>query len=298
MQRPYPQPLARSRGAARGARLLGPLLLLGALVPSRSALAAQSCGGEVHQDACNSASNPYPCAEVCANGANCTWWAWEAACRNWRIALPLWSWTNEWADQAKLLPELQVSMTPSVSSIGCRDAHVAWVIAVSPDGATVTVTEQGCNGPAGTLTSTHPTSWFTRGFISKKSAVACSSGQTESRACGKCGQQSRTCGMGGQWGEWSACSGDGSCLSDAALHLDVTLRHDASISPPSDGAAEAGAPLRGGCALGAGSRCDEVPTVLLLMAVLSATRARRRSPSAPILGARDNKTVVRGPRRV
>jgi surface antigen len=255
-------------------------VLLAISLSGRPTIAAQSCGGETHQNVCNSATNPYPCTESCANGSNCTWWAWEAACRNWKIALPLWSWTNEWVDQAKLLPDLQVSTTtPSVNSIACKDTHVAWVIAVSADGATVTVTEQACNGPSGTLTNTHPTSWFNKGFISKKSTAVCSAGQTEPRACGACGTQSRTCAASGQWGSWGACL-EGVC-SDRGSSLDSAPARTDGGAGVKDGNAsrDRGSSARPGegCSVSSARSADGLVVLLLLLGFVGTRGRPRRS---------------------
>jgi hypothetical protein len=229
----------------------------------------------------------------------------------------MWSWTNEWVNQAKLQSDLQVSMTPTVNSIGCKAAHVAWVIAISTDGATVTVTEQACNGPSGTLTNDHPTSWFELGFISKKGSSTCSAGQTESQACGKCGKQNRTCESSGQWGAWGGCTGEGVCQSGAIekqpcenstqrtrkcgsdcqwgewgpcgiagddpiglLDASIHPTGDASIHPTGDGAVSGASTttLVGGCNV-ARRKSTGVLSLLFLLGGLALLRRRcRRSP--------------------
>jgi len=40
---------------------------------------------------------------------------------------------------------------------------------------------------------------------------ACSSGQTQTEGCGRCGRRTRSCNSSCQWGGWSTCSGEGDC---------------------------------------------------------------------------------------
>lgn len=40
---------------------------------------------------------------------------------------------------------------------------------------------------------------------------ACTAGQEESAACGNCGRSTRICQADCQWGDWSACAGEGEC---------------------------------------------------------------------------------------
>jgi hypothetical protein len=71
------------------------------LLAPRLASAIYQCGDQKDDCTCGT-SNPYPC---CDNGGNCTWWAWEAACCNWQIALPGWGDANQWAGNATANPK-------------------------------------------------------------------------------------------------------------------------------------------------------------------------------------------------
>ena len=185
------------------------LLLLGA----GEAWAVYSCGGQKDDCKCGK-NNPYPC---CSNGGNCTWWAWEAACCNWKVALPGWGNAKQWAGNAKAHGSYDLRQTPVAGSIGVRVTgyygHVVWVKSVS--GSSVTVTEMNCCSGCnyGMRTKTYSASYFDGGFIVRKNSCACSKGATQSQSCGNCGKQKRTCGSDCQWGSWSSCSGGGACAS-------------------------------------------------------------------------------------
>jgi surface antigen len=177
--------------------------------------AVYQCGGQTDDCPCND-SNPYPC---CDNGGgnfgNCTWWGWHSACCNWGYGLPGWGNAKTWASEANLHQDFSVLSSPVVGSIACRDigtyGHVAWVTAVN--GSDITVTEMnccsGCNN--GMRTYNYTASYFTGGFIINNTQCQCQNGDTQSQSCGNCGQQDRACGNDCQWGNWSACAGEGVC---------------------------------------------------------------------------------------
>jgi len=171
--------------------------------------AVYQCGNQKDDCKCNK-NNPYPC---CSNGGNCTWWAWEAACCNWKVGLPGWGNANQWAGNAKANPSYDVKSSPVAGSIAVRVSgsygHVAWVKSVS--GSSIVVSEMACWGFYGMRTHTYSASYFDGGFIVRKGACACTSGAKQTQACGNCGTQSRTCASSCQWGSWSSCSGEGPC---------------------------------------------------------------------------------------
>lgn len=192
----------------------GVLAALGALVvvfASRPAVAVYQCGDQKDDCKCG-ANNPYPC---CDNGGNCTWWAWEAACCNWTVALPGWGNANQWVGNAKLDPNYTVLGAPIVGSIACRVSgqygHVAWVTAVNGGG--ISVTEENCCGNCnyGMRSHDYQASYFDGGFIARKAQCECSGGQSQSEGCGsKCGTRSRSCD-GCTWNGWGACENEGAC---------------------------------------------------------------------------------------
>ncbi len=170
------------------------------------ASAVNSCGGQTHENDCGSANN-YVC---CAVG-NCTWWAWEAACRHWHNALPIWGYAYAWGHGATVDPRYDVLGSPVVGSIATAGkigaysgtGHVAWVIGVS--GGTITVEEEGC-GFGALRTRAHPASWFNTGFVVLHgSECGCNDGDKQTEDC-SCGTKTRTC-HSCSWGEWSACAG-------------------------------------------------------------------------------------------
>ena len=197
--------------AARRATVLGALSCVLVMSATAAAQPAYQCGDQTDDCQCG-ANNPFPC---CDNGGNCTWWAWEAACCNWAVVVPMLGNANQWAGDAELDPNYDVLSSPVVDSIACRVSgtygHVAWVTAVN--GSTITVTEEncctGCN--YGLRTATYDASYFDGGYIVRAGQCACSAGQTQSDACGNCGTRERSCGGDCQWGDWSSCSGEGEC---------------------------------------------------------------------------------------
>lgn len=42
-------------------------------------------------------------------------------------------------------------------------------------------------------------------------SCVCNTGDTENQPCGNCGIKTRTCGANCEWGDWSACTGEGEC---------------------------------------------------------------------------------------
>ncbi|MBL8950728.1 MAG: CHAP domain-containing protein, partial [Myxococcaceae bacterium] len=170
------------------------------------AAAVNFCGGTSHVNACGRPVNIYPC---CPNGSNCTWWAWESACRNWGIGFVNWGNANTWAAHARNDPRV-VLVGPQPGSIATSTlgnyGHVAWTIGV---GSGVTVTEQncctGCN--PGTRTFTHGFGKFQSGFVVRRGTqCGCSAGQSQRESCGNCGSRVRHCD-GCSWGGWSSCAG-------------------------------------------------------------------------------------------
>jgi MYXO-CTERM domain-containing protein len=175
----------------------------------RPAEAVYQCGDQVDTCICGK-DNPYPC---CDNGGNCTWWAWTSACCNWAVALPGWGNANQWAGNANVNPNFDVSGAPVAKSVACRASgdygHVAWVTSVN--GGTVNVTEQNCWGNYGMRTWSYQGGFFDGGYIVRQGDLcACSGGQTQTEGCGSCGTRSRSCN-GCDWGGWGACEGEGAC---------------------------------------------------------------------------------------
>lgn len=183
--------------------------LLALLLGAGEAGAVYQCGDQKDDCQCGM-NNPYPC---CSNGGNCTWWAWEAACCNWKVGLPGWGNANQWAGNAKAHPSYEVLSKPVVGSIGVKASgsygHVVWVTKVS--GSTITVTEMNCWGNYGMRSRTYSASYFDGGFIVRKNQCQCTPGKKQSQSCGNCGSQSRTCGTNCNWGSWGSCSGGGVC---------------------------------------------------------------------------------------
>lgn len=190
--------------------LAGAALALALLAP-RMAAAVYQCGDQKDDCQCG-ANDPYPC---CANGGNCTWWAWESACCNWGAALPGWGNANQWGGNAKLDPNYDVLASPVVGSIANRVSgtygHVAWVTAVN--GSSIDVTEENCCGACnyGMRSWTYQASYFDGGFIVRKAQCECAPGQSQEQGCGNCGKQTRTCGADCKWGGWAGCGGEGAC---------------------------------------------------------------------------------------
>lgn len=181
------------------------------LLASRPAHAVYQCGDQKDDCQCG-ANDPYPC---CDNGGNCTWWAWEAACCNWAVALPGWGNANQWVGNAQLDPNYEVLSAPVVGSVACRVSgtygHVAWVTAVNGGG--ISVTEENCCGTCnyGLRSHDYQASYFDGGFIVRKGQCDCSAGQTQSEGCGNCGTRNRSCGGDCKWSGWESCGGEGAC---------------------------------------------------------------------------------------
>lgn len=184
---------------------------------ARPAAAVGSCGGVSDQD-CNhcGASNPFPC---CSNDGNCTWWAWQAACCNWGIDVPMRHNANTWVGDAQGDSRFDVRSTPEVGSIACRTTgtwgHVAYVTAVN--GAKIEVDEENCDyGPGGVIHKTYDASYFDGGYIvylelSPKCSGGAKPGETKTEACGNCGSQSYVCDDQGDWQTSGGCTGEGEC---------------------------------------------------------------------------------------
>jgi hypothetical protein len=195
-----------ARRALRAALAAATILAVG--LSGERAHAAPSCGGQNHQNACGG-GNIYPCCYP-SNG-NCTWWAWEAACRHWQIAFPNWGNANTWGGNASGNPLVDVIGSPMKDSIATSTAgsngHVAWVEAVN--GGSITVSQESChlNGKSGVYgLANYSTSYFNSGFVVLHgSECGCKDGDTQTEAC-SCGTHVRTCSACA-WGEWGACKG-------------------------------------------------------------------------------------------
>lgn len=194
---------SRALRAALSAATLSAAFLFGA-----PAHAVPQCGGQTHQNVCGG-GNIYPCCFP-SNG-NCTWWAWEAACRSWGIAFPNWGNANTWAKNAALNPLVDVIGSPLPGSIATSTVgglgHVAWVEAVN--GGSVKVSQEAChkNGsPGGYEVKNSSTAYFNSGFVVLHGAACpCADGDTQTEAC-SCGTRSRSCNACA-WGAWGTCKG-------------------------------------------------------------------------------------------
>ncbi len=196
-----------------------------------TASAVSTCGGQKDTCKCGK-NNPYPC---CANGSNCTWWAWHEACCNWKVALPGWGNANTWHSYAKSHPDFVVQSSPSVGSIATSTkgtyGHVAWVVGVG--NGTVTVREMNCCGTCkwGMGTRVHKTSYFNSGFVRPKpKGPVCGNGKCEGgESCAKCAKDCGSC-CGNKkcdHGETcTSCAKDCVCLPKGALDVagSTTLR--------------------------------------------------------------------------
>ena len=184
---------------------------LGLLIASPS-WAVYQCGDQVDSCQCG-ANNPYPC---CDNGGNCTWWAWEAACCKWGVALPSWGNANQWVGNAGANASYSVLGYPVTDAVSCRTAgaygHVAFVTSVS--GASISVTEENCWGNYGMRAANYSSSFF-QGYITRQGQTECRPGDTQTQACGTCGSQARGCSTNGRWAGWGACGGQGPCVPGA-----------------------------------------------------------------------------------
>jgi surface antigen len=184
------------------------LALATALLTAAPAWAVYQCGDQKDDCQCG-ANNPYPC---CDNGGNCTWWAWEAACCNWAVALPGWGNANQWVGNANANANYSVLSYPVSNAVSCRTTgtygHVAWVTGVN--GANISVTEENCWGNYGMRAWNYAGSFF-QGYITRKGQTECRPGDSQTQGCGNCGTQSRGCGGNGKWGGWGACGSQGAC---------------------------------------------------------------------------------------
>ena len=188
------------------------LALSAALLLSTPAWAVYACGDQTDVCQCG-ANNPYPC---CDNGGNCTWWAWEAACCNWKVALPGWGNANQWVGNANANASYAVLGHPVTNAISCRTlgtyGHVAYVTGLS--GANISVTEENCWGNYGMRGANYASSFF-QGYITQKGQTECRPGDSQTEACGTCGSHARGCGTNGKWAAWGACGGQGPCAPGA-----------------------------------------------------------------------------------
>ena len=180
------------------------------------ALAVSQCGN-VKDDCQCGGNNPYPC---CSNGSNCTWWAWKAACCNWKVALPGWGNANTWASYASKNGNYQVLANPVPGSIATgtkgQYGHVAWVESVN--GNKITVSEMNCCGTCnyGMRKWTYDKSYFNSGFVIKKGlpppGPACPNGKCEGgENCANCPNDCGSCCGNGQCDNGENC---GSCAKD------------------------------------------------------------------------------------
>ncbi|MHB8875120.1 MAG: CHAP domain-containing protein [Myxococcaceae bacterium] len=191
---------------------LAGLSLVAALLAAGPALAVYQCGDQKDDCQCGG-NNPYPC---CDNGGNCTWWAWEAACCTWAVALPGWGNANQWSGNANANGNYTVLSYPVKDAVSCRTVgtygHVAFVTAVN--GANISVSEQNCWGNYGLRSWNYASSYF-QGYITRKGQTQCRPGDSQTQGCGNCGTQSRGCGTDGKWGTWGACGSQGVCSPNA-----------------------------------------------------------------------------------
>ncbi len=139
---------------------------------------SNTCGG------ISSPDNPFTC---CANGGNCTWWAWYMANSKWNVDFPSRRNAMHWADDARM-SGYPVSSTPAVDTIavnttqtvdGIRYGHVAWVEEVSGD--QVRVSEMNCCDNCGygpDYNKWRPINYFDGGFIYPKSTTGSQSDLT------------------------------------------------------------------------------------------------------------------------
>lgn len=171
-------------------------------VGSRPAAAVFQCGNQ--KDVCEcGGNNPYPC---CDNGSNCTWWAWEAACCNWKVALPGWGNANTWASYASKNGNFQVLGSPIPGSIGVSTkgqyGHVVWVESVQ--GNKVHVSEMNCCGscPYGMRKWSYDKSYFNGGYVVKKGMGGPVCGNSKCEGGEHCGNCPADCG---------SCCGNGQC---------------------------------------------------------------------------------------
>ncbi len=180
------------------------------------AAAVPQCGNQKDDCQCG-ANNPYPC---CSNGSNCTWWAWKAACCNWKVGLPGWGNANTWASYASKNGNYQVLGDPVPGSIATSTkgqyGHVAWVESVN--GNKINVTEMNCCGTCnyGMRKWTYDKSYFNSGFIIKKGlpppGPVCPNNKCEgAENCANCPNDCGSCCGNGKCDNGESC---GSCAKD------------------------------------------------------------------------------------
>ncbi|MSP92578.1 MAG: CHAP domain-containing protein [Myxococcales bacterium] len=207
-------PGAGSGSMPHGARRVAVALItcgVGILASPAPALAVYQCGNQKDDCQCGS-NNPYPC---CDNGSNCTWWAWESACCNWKAALPGWGNANTWGSNAGKNPNYQVLGEPVVGSIATSTkgtyGHVAWVTGVN--GSKVTVTEMNCCGGCayGMKGNTFDKGYFNSGYVVKKGGgpvgPVCGDGQCNGgESCSGCDKDCGSCCGNGKCDNGEKCS--------------------------------------------------------------------------------------------
>jgi len=178
--------------------------------------AVSQCGNQKDDCQCG-ANNPYPC---CSNGSNCTWWAWKAACCNWKVGLPGWGNANTWASYASKNGNYQVLANPVPGSIATSTkgqyGHVAWVESVN--GNKITVSEMNCCGTCnyGMRKWTYDKSYFNSGFVVKKGlpppGPVCPNNNCEGgENCANCPNDCGSCCGNGKCDNGEVC---GSCAKD------------------------------------------------------------------------------------
>lgn len=197
-------------------RVLAFALSCAAVCAPAPALAVPQCGNQKDDCQCGD-NNPYPC---CSNGSNCTWWAWKAACCNWKVGLPGWGNANTWASYAAKNSNYQVLANPVPGSIATSTkgqyGHVAWVESVN--GNKVNVSEMNCCGTCnyGMRKWTYDKSYFNSGFVIKKGlpppGPACPNNKCEGgENCANCPNDCGSCCGNGKCDNGESC---GSCAKD------------------------------------------------------------------------------------
>lgn len=135
---------------------------------SLPAQAVPKCGGQTAQSSCGRSNFCICCDGTCAN---CVWWAWEAACRNWGFAFATCNDAHRWNEQAKGRGE-PTGSTPRNGCVFVCEAgascsqwgHVGWVVTANSNGS-FSSTEQSCGGACTTSSRTRPAGFATGGFI-------------------------------------------------------------------------------------------------------------------------------------
>ncbi|HAA57713.1 MAG TPA: hypothetical protein DCE42_23300 [Myxococcales bacterium] len=136
--------------------------------------AATSCGGKTNKTSYCGRSNFCICctSRSCSGGGNCVWWAWEAACRNWKFAFATCNNAHRWNEQARSrnIPtgnsprDSSVFVCENGGSCSYKYGHVGWVVKAHANGSFST-TEQSCSTYCGTSSKTRPKGYATGGFI-------------------------------------------------------------------------------------------------------------------------------------